>query len=338
MAAIPTVEIGVPGNKVRVPRIGLGTMSMSTVYGPVDDEESVKVLERAVEIGCTLWNSASLYGLGHNERLLSRVLKSSRDKVFLTTKFGVEFREPEDDPPKAFLNYITGHNGKRDFVRKSLDGALDRLGTDYIDMFIIGRIDRSTPLEETVGAMAELVKKGKIRYIGISECTAEDLRLAYKVHPIAAVEVEYSMWTRDIETDGLLDACRELGVTVIAYSPLGHGFLTGRVHNTEELDKSDFRQNLVRFQTGKIETNLKFVNSLDSLAKKYNATTGQLALAWLLEKEKNLVVIPGTKKINYLEENFGAGKVKLSDADLEELNKLVDGADIQGHRLWDGQE
>ncbi|KAJ2515186.1 hypothetical protein GGI11_003833 [Coemansia sp. RSA 2049] len=337
MAAIPTVEIGVPGNKVRVPRIGLGTMSMSTIYGPTSDDESVKVLERAVEIGCTLWNSGALYGLGHNERLLSRVLKTSRNKVFLTTKFGIEVREPEDDPPKAFFNYIIGNNGKRDFVRKSLDEALERLGTDYIDMFIIGRIDRSTPLEETVGAMAELVKEGKIRYIGISECTAEDLRLAYKVHPVAAVEVEYSMWTRHIETDGLLDACRELGVTVIAYSPLGHGFLTGRVRNTEELDNTDSRSGLDRFQAGKLEANLKFVDSLNSLATKHNVTTGQLALAWLLEQEKNLVVIPGTKKINYLEENFGAGQVKLSDADLEELNKLVDSADIQGHRLWAGQ-
>ncbi|KAJ2660710.1 hypothetical protein IWW48_002807 [Coemansia sp. RSA 1200] len=337
MATIPTVEIGVPGNKVRVPRVGLGTMSMSTIYGPTNDDESVKVLERAVEIGCTLWNSAGLYGLGHNERLLSRVLKTSRDKVFLTTKFGVEFREPEDDPPKAFFNYIIRHNGKRDFVRKSLDEALERLGTDYIDMFIIGRIDRSTPLEETIGAMAELVNEGKIRNIGISECTADDLRLAYKVHPIAAVEVEYSMWSREIETDGLLDACRELGVTVIAYSPLGHGFLTGRVRSTEEFDKTDSRSNLDRLQAGKLEANLKFVDALNSLATKHNMTTGQLALAWLLEKEKNLVVIPGTKKIKYLEENFGAGQVELSDADLEELNKLVDSADIQGHRLWAGQ-
>ncbi|KAJ1665283.1 hypothetical protein IW140_000637 [Coemansia sp. RSA 1813] len=334
MASIPTVEIGVPGDKVRVPRIGLGTMGMSAVFGPTNDDESIKVLERAIDIGCTFWNTACAYGIGHNERLLSRVLKDRRDKVFVSTKFGIMLREPEDDPPKFFAHYMIGHNGKRDYVRECINKTLERLGTDYVDLYIIARIDRSTPLEETIGALGELVKEGKIRYIGISECTADDLRRAYKVHPIAAAEVEYSVWSRDIEADGLLDACRDLGVTIIAYSPLGHGFLTGRVRNTDELDKDDVRSNLDRLQPEHFDANLRFVDSFGRLAKKHNATAGQLALAWLLRQEENLIAIPGTKKIKYLEENFGAGQIELSDAELKELRNVVNNADIQGHRLW----
>ncbi|KAJ1665285.1 hypothetical protein IW140_000639 [Coemansia sp. RSA 1813] len=333
MATGPTVEIGVPGDKVRVPRIGLGTMGMSAAFGPTNDEQSLKVLERAIDIGCTFWDTADVYGIGHNEELLSRILKDQREKVFVSTKFGVVLRAPEESPPKVFSHYIVGYNGKREYVCESLHKSLERLGVDYVDLYIIGRIDHSTPLEETVGAMAELVKEGKIRYIGISECTPEELRRAYKVHPIAAVEVEYSAWTLDIETNGLLDACRELGVTVIAYSPLGRGFLTGRVRSMGELDKEDIRNNLDRFQPQNIDTNLRFVDALESMARKHNATAGQLALAWLLEQEKNLIVIPGTKKIKYLEENVGAGQIKLSDAELNELRGLIDQANIQGSRF-----
>ncbi|KAJ2402523.1 hypothetical protein GGI23_000652 [Coemansia sp. RSA 2559] len=336
MATVPTIEIGVPGDKVRLPRIGLGTMGMSAVFGPTDDEQSVKVLERAIGLGCTFWDTADFYGLGHNEKLLSRVLKENRDKVFLSTKFGLVLRKPEEDPPKAFAYYITGFNGKREFVRESLHQSLERLGTDYVDMYMIARIDRSTPLEETVGAMAELVKEGKVRYLALSECTADDLRRAYKVHPIAAVEVEYSAWTLDIERDGLLDACRELGVTVIAYAPLGRGFLTGRVRSLDALDKEDVRNVFDRFQPENMEANLKLVDTFELLAKKNNATSGQLALAWLLEQEKNLIAIPGTKKVKYLEENFGAGQIKLSDAELKEIRNVVDNANIQGHRLRKG--
>ncbi|KAJ2557325.1 hypothetical protein EV175_001412 [Coemansia sp. RSA 1933] len=333
MTTAPTLEIGVPGNKVRVPRIGLGTMGMSTVFGPTNDDESVKVLERSIELGCTFWDTADFYGLGHNEKLLSRVLKNNRDKVFLATKFGLSFREPEDDPPKSFAHYIKGFNGKREFVRESLHKSLERLETDYVDMYMIARIDRSTPLEETVGAMAELVNEGKVRYLALSECTADDLRRAYKVHPIAAVEVEYNAWSLDIETDGLLDACRELGVTVIAYSPLGRGFLTGNIRSLDVLDKDDIRHHFDRFQPGHMDANLKLVDAFGVLAKKHNATPGQLALAWLLEQEQNLVAIPGTKKIKYLEENFGAGQIRLSETELKELRSIVDSANIQGHRL-----
>ncbi|KAJ1887246.1 hypothetical protein LPJ81_006554, partial [Coemansia sp. IMI 209127] len=238
-----------------------------------------------------------------------------------------------EDPPKVFALYINGINGKREFVRECLRESLERLGTDYVDMYMIARIDRSTPLEETVGAMAELVKEGKVRYLALSECTADDLRRAYKVHPIAAVEVEYSAWSLEIERDGLLDACRELGVTVIAYSPLGRGFLTGRVRSLDDLDKEDIRNVFDRFQPENMGANLKLVDTFEILAKKHNATPGQLALAWLLEQEHNLIAIPGTKKIKYLEENFSAGQIKLSDAELKELRDIVDNANIQGHRL-----
>ncbi|KAJ2867134.1 hypothetical protein GGI22_001133 [Coemansia erecta] len=333
MTTVPTIEIGVPGNKVRVPRIGLGTMGMSAAFGPTNDEQSVKVLERSIDIGCTFWDTADAYGLGHNEKLLSRVLKDNRDKVFLATKFGLMLREPEEDPPKVFSHYIVGYNGKRDFVRESLHKSLERLGTDYVDLYIVGRIDRSTPLEETIGAMAELVKEGKIRFIGLSECTPEELRHAYKVHPIAAVEVEYSAWTLDIETNGLLDTCRELGVTVIAYSPLGRGFLTGRVRNTGELDADDIRNRLDRFQPENIDANLRFVEAFEDMAKKHKVAAGQLALAWLLKQEPNLIAIPGTKRIKYLEENVGAGQIELSDAEFKELRDIVDNANIQGSRF-----
>ncbi|KAJ2756992.1 hypothetical protein H4S06_003221 [Coemansia sp. BCRC 34490] len=332
MAGVPTIEIGVPGNKVRVPRVGLGTMGMSAFFGPTSDDESVKTLEHAVDIGCTFWDTAVFYGMGHNERLLSRVLKNSRDKVFVSTKFGVEFREPEENPPKAFPHYIKGFNGKRDFVRESLHGSLERLGTDYVDMLMIARIDPNTPLEETVGAMAELISEGKVRYLALSECTADDLRRAYKVHPIAAVEVEYNIWTRHIETDGLLDACRELGVTVIAYSPLGRGFLTGGIRSADDLGKDDVRHHLVRFQAGNIDANVKLVEQLEALAKKNNITVSQLALAWLLEQEENLIAIPGTKKIKYLDQNFGAAQIKLDAAALKELQETIDNAEVQGHR------
>ncbi|KAJ2618404.1 hypothetical protein GGI25_006524, partial [Coemansia spiralis] len=240
MANFPTVEIGVPGDKVRVPRIGLGTMGMSAVYGAVDDNESVKVLNHALDIGCTLWDTADVYGLGHNEGVLSRVLKERRNEVFLCTKFGVTFREPGSESISNFADYITGSSGKPDYVRKCVEASLQRLGTDRIDLYYMHRMDPSTPIEETVATMAELVKEGKVRYLGLSECTPEELRRAYRVHPIAAVEIEYSAWSTHIETNGLLDTCRELGITLVAYSPLGRGFLTGQIRSFEDLPEDDW--------------------------------------------------------------------------------------------------
>ncbi|KAJ1795728.1 hypothetical protein LPJ59_004178 [Coemansia sp. RSA 2399] len=332
MTTIPTVEIGVPGDKVSVPRIGLGTMGMSVIYGTVDDEESVKVLNHAIDIGCTFWDTANVYGLGHNERLISRVLKERRKDVFLCTKFGAVFSEPEPGYSGDFANKITGVSGKPEYVRKCAEESLERLGVDSIDLYYMHRMDPTTPIEDTVAAMAELVKEGKVKYIGLSECTPEEIHRAHKIHPITAVEIEYSAWSTHVETNGVLDTCRELGITVVAYSPLSRGFITGQIRSFDDLPEDDWRRTNPRFKREYFETNLKLVSAFEALAKKHNCTSGQLALVWLLAQYDNLIVIPGTKRSKYLDENFGAGKVKLSDDDLKELRKLVDSANIQGER------
>ncbi|KAJ2513989.1 hypothetical protein GGI11_002525 [Coemansia sp. RSA 2049] len=334
MSTIPTIEIGVPGNKTRVPRIGLGTMGMSIVYGAVDDEESVKVLNHAIDIGCTFWDTSDVYGLGHNEKLLSRVLKERRSEVFLCTKFGITFRQltPDEEKSGNFGNCITGVNGKPEYVRKCIENSLKSLGTDYVDLYYMHRMDATTPIEETVSVMAELVKEGKVKYIGLSECTPEELRRAYKIHPIAAIQMEYSAWSTHIETNGILDTCRELGVTIVAYSPLGRGFLTGQIRSFDDLSEGDWRRTNPRFKPEHFENNLKLVDAMESMAKKHNCKPGQLGLAWLLAQEENMVVIPGTKKIKYLDENVAAGHIKLSDDELKELRSLVDNANIQGER------
>ncbi|KAJ2551195.1 hypothetical protein EV175_003782 [Coemansia sp. RSA 1933] len=333
MTNYPTVEIGVPGDKVCVPRIGLGTMGMSVMYGAVDDEESVKVLNHAVDIGCNFWDTSDIYGLGHNERLLSRVLKERRNEIFICTKIGVVTRAPAPGEDVGnFAQYITGVSGKPEYMRKCTEASLERLGVDTIDMIYLQRMDPKTPIEDTIGTLAELVKEGKVKYIGLSECTPEELRRAHKVHPITAIEVEYSAWSTHIETNGVLDACRELGVTVVAYSPLGRGFLTGQIRSFDDLPEGDWRRTNPRFKPEHFETNLKLVGAIEEMAKKYNCKPGQLGLAWLLAQEENLIAIPGTKKSKYLDENFGAGQVKISDEDLKELRKLVNSANIQGER------
>ncbi|KAJ2551410.1 hypothetical protein EV175_003702 [Coemansia sp. RSA 1933] len=333
MTNYPTVEIGAPGNKVRVPRIGLGTMGMSVMYGAVDDEESVKVLNHSIDIGCTLWDTANVYGRGHNEKLLSRVLKERRNDVFLCTKFGSVFSDPKPGQDAGnFTQYISGVSGKPDYVRKCVEESLERLGVESIDLYYMHRMDPKTPIEETIAAMAELVKEGKVKYIGLSECIPEELRRAHKVHPIAAVQIEYSAWSTHVETDGVLDTCRELGITIVAYSPLSRGFITGQIRSFDDLPEDDWRRTNPRFKPDHFETNLKLVEAFETLAKKRNCTAGQLALAWLLAQEENLIAIPGTKKSKYLDENFGAGQVKISNEDLKDLRKLVDSANIQGER------
>ncbi|KAJ2803014.1 hypothetical protein H4R20_003061 [Coemansia guatemalensis] len=332
MSSPATIEIGVPGNKTRVPRIGLGTMGMSPVYGKVDDNQSVDVLNHAIDIGCTLWDTSDVYGAGHNERLLSRVLKERRSDVFLCTKFGVTFTTPTSDNVSNFSELITGADGSPEYVRKCIEDSLTRLGVDYIDLYYQHRMDPSVPIEDTVKAMAELVKEGKVRFIGLSECTPEILRRAHKVHPITAVQVEYSPWSVHIETDGILDTCRELGITVVAYSPLGRGIMSGKIRSLEDLDENDWRRKNPRFTKEHFEHNLKLVDAFDSLAKKHGCTSGQLALAWLLTQEKNLILIPGTKKIKYLDENFGANNIKLTEEEIKELRELVNNTKIKGTR------
>ncbi|KAJ2458013.1 hypothetical protein GGF42_002337 [Coemansia sp. RSA 2424] len=332
MSAIPTIEFGVPGDKVRVPRIGLGTMGMSAFYGAVDDSESVKVLNHAIDVGCTFWDTADVYGAGHNERLLSQALKPRRNKVFVCTKFGVAHKEPGPDFKGNFDQLITGICGKPDYVRSQAEVSLKRLGIDKIDLYYQHRVDPDTPIEDTVGAMAALVKEGKVRFIGLSECTADQLRRAYKIHPIAAVEVEYSPWTTHIETNGLLDACRELGVTVVAYSPLGRGFMTGQIRSINDLDENDWRRTNPRFKPEHFASNLTLVDAFGELASKRGCKPGQLALAWLLAQEKNLIVIPGTKRIKYLDENVGAGQIALTEEENKTLRGFVNAANIQGER------
>ncbi|CAB5359156.1 unnamed protein product [Rhizophagus irregularis] len=282
-------ELGKTG--VKIPAIGLGCMNMSSLYGAADEQENIKILNRAIELGCTFWDTADMYGLGDNEILLSKVLKEHRNEVFLCTKF-------------AFLqeNGEIKVSGKPEYVRQACENSLKRLGIDYIDLYYQHRVDPNTPIEDTVGALAELVKEGKVKYIGLSECSAETLRRAYKVHPIAAVQTEYSPWTLDIEKNGVLEACRELGVTMVAYSPLGRGFLTGKFKSIDDFEPNDFRRTVPRFQ------------------------------AWVIGQGENFVTIPGTKRLKYLEENFEARNIHLSPEELSEIRKIIDSIEIAGER------
>ncbi|KAJ1666269.1 hypothetical protein EV178_002380 [Coemansia sp. RSA 1646] len=333
MTTIPTIELGIPKNKVRVPRIGFGTMSMPRVYGAVDDKESIKVLNHAIDIGCTFWDTANMYALGHTEKLLSHVLKERRNEVFLCTKFGVVTRKPEPgEAVSHHTDFITSFNGKPSYMRKCIKESLERLGVDYIDLYYLHFSDPDTPIEETIAAMAELVKEGKVHYLGLSNCSADELRRAHKAHPIAAVQVEYSAWCTDIETNGVLDACRELGIAVVAYSPLGHGLLIGKVRSHDSLSEDDWRRTHPRFKQENPDNNDKFISAIENMANKYNRKPGQLAIAWLLAQYDNLIAIPGTKQIKYLEENFAASQIKLSDEDLNKLRLLIDSANIQGNR------
>ncbi|CAB5209378.1 unnamed protein product [Rhizophagus irregularis] len=313
-------ELGKTG--VKIPAIGLGCMGMSEFYGSADEQENIKVLNRAIDIGCTFWDTADLYGSGANEILLSKVLKERRNEVFLCTKF-------------AFSRGPNGEfkiSGKPEYVRQACDNSLKRLGVNCIDLYYQHRVDPNTPIEDTVGALAELVKEGKIKYIGLSECSAESLRRAYKVHPIAAVQMEYSPWTLDIETNGVLEACRELGVTIVAYSPLGRGFLTGKYKSLDDFEPNDYRRGVPRFQGENFNKNLEIVHKFDEFASKKGVTTGQLCLAWVIAQGEDFVTIPGTRKIKYLEENFEARKIHLSSEELSEIRKIIDSIEISGTR------
>ncbi|KAF7727587.1 hypothetical protein EC973_007348 [Apophysomyces ossiformis] len=308
-------------------------MGMSEFYGRTDDEESVKTLERALELGCTFWDTADMYGCGHNERLLGRVLKDHRDKVFLCTKFG----NVRDDSGK-----FVGVSGKPEYVRQQFEKSLQNLGVSYVDLYYQHRVDKDTPIEETVKAMAELVKEGRVRYLGLSECSGETLRRAYKVHPIAAVQMEYSPWTLDIEKNGLLEAARELGVTIVFVSsvdelidnssPLGRGMLTGTIKSIDDLAEDDYRRHNPRYSAENFAKNLEIVSKIEQLAAKKGVTPSQFVLAWVLAQGPDFVVIPGTKKIKYLEQNFAAGDIQLTPEEIADMRKVVDEANVQGER------
>ncbi|KAJ2157063.1 hypothetical protein GGF46_004757, partial [Coemansia sp. RSA 552] len=238
-------------------------MGMSMAYGKTNDQESLEVLHRAIDIGCTHWDTADVYGFGHNEQLLSRVLKERRQDIFLSTKFGCVVDKPRPGSDDSFMSLYRGEDGSPEYVHKACEASLKRLGTSYIDLFYQHRMDPKVPIEDTVRAMAQLVEQGKVRYLGLSECSPEDIRRAHKVHPITAVQVKYSLWSTDIETDGVLDTCRQLGITIVTYSPLGSGFLTGRIRSIDGLDSDDWRRKNSRFQSEHLAQNLKLVDALE---------------------------------------------------------------------------
>jgi aryl-alcohol dehydrogenase-like predicted oxidoreductase len=300
-------------SQINISEIGLGCMGMSEFYGKGDDKESIKVIHRAVELGINFLDTADIYGIGKNEELVGKAIKPIRDKIIIATKFG-----NVRDADGRFL----GVNGKPEYVRKCCESSLKRLGVDVIDLYYQHRVDPETHIEDTVFAMSELVKEGKVRYLGLSEASVETIHRAHNIHPISALQTEYSLWTRDPE-NGHLEACKELGITFVAYSPIGRGFLSGRFKPSEIIPEDDYRRNNPRFQAENIEHNYKLVEIIEKMAKNKNCTSVQLAIAWVMSQRDFIVPIPGTKRINYLEENIGALNVNLNEGDLKYLNEAA---------------
>ncbi|HEV8315094.1 MAG TPA: aldo/keto reductase [Burkholderiaceae bacterium] len=317
---VPRRQLGRQG--LTVSAIGLGCMGMSDFYGPADEAANLAVLNHAVDIGVNFLDTADMYGVGANERLLSKVLKTRRDEIAIATKFG--------NVRAADGTYLR-IDGSPQYVRSACEASLQRLGVDHIDLYYLHRVDRSVPIEETVGAMAELVRAGKVRHLGLSEASPDTLRRAAAVHPIAALQTEYSLWTRDVEAE-LLPLCKELGIGFVPYAPLGRGFLTGAIRSLDGLAANDWRRNNPRFQGENLAHNLALVDAVNALAQQRGCTPAQLALAWLLSRSDQIVPIPGTRSSARLDENAAAAAIALTAEELRHIDATLQGQPVSGQR------